>query len=169
MPTEERLKSMIEVNPITGCWEWQGSKNLGYGHTIIGSRKDGTRKSIPAHRLAYMIWKGEIPKGYFICHKCDNPACINPNHLFAGTRQDNVDDRERKGRNVIKTGEEQPRAKLSKKKVKDARWEYAFTRVSCRAIARKYGVSSTAMRNAIIGKTWKCVAYYPELPKGGEK
>ena len=45
MPTEERLKSMIEVNPITGCWEWQGSKKLGYGHTIIGSRKDGTRKT----------------------------------------------------------------------------------------------------------------------------
>lgn len=157
----DRLKSMIKVNPITGCWEWQGSKKIGYGHTIIGSRKNGTRHSIAAHRLAYLTWKGEIPEGYFVCHKCDNPSCINPEHLFVGTRQDNVDDRERKGRNVVKTGEEQPLAKLTKKAVKDARWEYYYKRTKISVLAKMYGVSYPAMKNAIVGKTWKCVTYFP--------
>ena len=126
MSIEDRLKSHISINPITGCWEWQGSKCHGYGHTIMGSRTDGTRQPISAHRLSYMVFKGEIPKGYEVCHKCDNPCCINPEHLFLGTRQDNVNDRERKHRNVVKTGEEHYLSKLTKKDVKNIRWERAY-------------------------------------------
>lgn len=168
MPIEERLKRNMRVNPVSGCWEWQGCKRSGYGHTIVGSRTDGTRHSERAHRLAYMVWNGEIPRGYDVCHKCDNPACINPNHLFVGTRQDNVDDRERKGRNVIKIGEEQPRSKLTKKVVKEARWERAYRGTSFQKLADKYGVSKKTMQNAIAGVTWKCVAYFPEPPKEDE-
>ena len=61
MPTKERLLEHIVVNNVTGCWEWVGCKRRGYGHTIIGSRKDGTRKTIAAHRLSYLIVHGEIP------------------------------------------------------------------------------------------------------------
>lgn len=165
MPIEERLRRNMRVNPVSGCWEWQGCKRSGYGHTIVGSRTDGTRHTERAHRLAYMVWNGEIPRGYDVCHKCDNPACINPNHLFIGTRQDNVDDRERKGRNVIKIGEEQPRSKLTKKVVKEARWERAYRGTSFQKLADKYGVSKKTMQNAIAGVTWKCVAYFPEPPK----
>lgn len=169
MPIEERLKRNMRVNPVSGCWEWQGCKRSGYGHTIVGSRTDGTRHSERAHRLAYMVWNGEIPRGYDVCHKCDNPACINPNHLFVGTQQDNVDDRERKGRNVIKIGEEQPRSKLTKKVVKKARWERAYRGTSFQKLADKYGVSKKTMQNAIAGVTWKCVAYFPEPPKKKRK
>lgn len=165
MPIEERLKKNMLVNPISGCWEWQGCKRSGYGHTTVGSRTDGTRHSERAHRLAYMVWNGEIPRGYDVCHKCDNPACINPNHLFVGTRQDNVDDRERKGRNVIKIGEEQLRSKLTKKTVKEARWERVYRGTSFQKLADKYGVSKKTMQNAIAGITWKCVTYFPEPPK----
>ncbi len=126
MPTKDRLLENVVVNNVTGCWEWIGCKRRGYGRTTIGSRKDGTRKTIAVHRLSYLIFKGKIPEGMEVCHKCDNPACINPDHLFVGTRQDNIDDREHKGRNIVKVGEEQPRAKLSKKSVKDARWEHAY-------------------------------------------
>lgn len=171
MPTKDRLKAMTVVNPITGCWEWQGCKRAGYGHTIIGSRKDRTRHTIQAHRLAYMLWKGEIPDGYCVCHKCDNRACINPDHLFVGTRKDNADYRDRKGRNVIKIGEEKTNAKLTRKIVKDARWEHVYKGTTYSELARKYGVSWQAMFCAIKGKTWKCVDYYPQLPtlKGGEE
>lgn len=166
MPIKERLLSNISVNLISGCWEWKGSKYNGYGRTIIGSRKDGTRRTISAHRLSYLIWNGEIPDGYDVCHKCDNPCCINPNHLFVGTRQENVDDRERKGRNIIFVGEEQPMAKLTKKIVKDARWEHTYKGTSFQKLADRYGVSKKTMQSAIKGITWKCVKYFPEPPKG---
>lgn len=103
MPLKERLYSRVKVDPVSGCWEWQGSKRNGYGRITIGSRKDGSRKSVCAHRLSYILSKGDIPNGMEVCHKCDNPCCINPDHLFAGTRQDNVDDREAKHRNEEKT------------------------------------------------------------------
>lgn len=165
MPIKERLIGKTVTNSITGCWEWQGSNRNGYGRTIIGSRKDGTRRTITVHRLAYSLWNGEIPDGYEVCHRCDNPCCINPEHLFVGTRQDNIDDRERKHRNVIKFGEEQPNAKLTKKAVKDARWEHCFKGTSFEKLAKQYGVSKKTMQNAIKGVTWKCVPYIPEPPK----
>ena len=165
MPIKDRLKAMTIICEKSGCWEWQGVKRCGYGRTIVGSRTDGTRRSVSAHRLAYETWKGEIPDGYEVCHVCDNPSCINPDHLFVGTRQDNVDDRERKCRNVIKIGEEQPRSKLTKKAVKDARWEKAYKGTSFQELADRYGVSKNTMQNAINGITWKCVSYFPEPPK----
>ena len=166
MEVKDRLMlHVIIINPTSGCWEWQGSKHNGYGHTIIGSRTDGTRKAISTHRLSYMVFKGEIPDGYEVCHKCDNPCCINPEHLFVGTRQDNIDDRERKHRNVVKIGEEQPLSKLTKKIVKDIRWERAYKKTPFREIARRYGVNKKTIQNAVSGKTWKCVDYYPEPPK----
>lgn len=165
MEIKDRLILHVVINPASSCWEWQGSKRQGYGHTIIGSRKDGTRKSVSAHRLSYEIFKGEIPKGYEVCHKCDNPCCINPEHLFVGTRQDNVDDRERKHRNIVKVGEEQPCAKLTKKIVKEARWERYCKGTSYGSLARKYEVSKKTMMNAIKGITWKCVDYFPEPPE----
>jgi hypothetical protein len=169
MDIKDRLMSHVVINPISNCWEWQGNKRQGYGRTIIGSRKDGTRRSVSAHRLSYEVFKGEIPNEYEVCHKCDNPCCINPEHLFVGTRQDNVDDRERKHRNIVKIGEEQPRAKLTKKAVKEARWERCCKGTSYGNLARKYGVSKKTMMNAIKGVTWKCVDYFPEPPESEEE
>ena len=109
----QRLIRNIKINKTNGCWEWQGSKRNGYGRMIIGSRTDGTRKTVSTHRLSYELHYGEIPQGMEICHKCNNPCCINPDHLFAGTRQDNIDDRERKGRNNPPKGEKHAKAKLT--------------------------------------------------------
>lgn len=165
MPLGDRLMSKVIIDPVSRCWEWQGSKRCGYGRTIVGSRADGTRRSESAHRLAYLTWKGEIPDGYEVCHECDNPSCINPDHLFLGTRADNIADRERKGRNIVKIGEEQPNAKLTKKVVKDARWERAHKGTSYQKLADEYGVAKSTMQNAIKGITWKCVSYMPEPPE----
>lgn len=169
MPLKDRLYSKVEVNKRSGCWEWMGSTRKGYGRLIVGSRTDGTRHSESAHRLSYTLAYGDIPDGMEVCHKCDNPACVNPAHLFLGTRNDNVRDREKKRRNIVLTGEEQPCAKLTKKSVKDARWEHAIHGVSFQALADKYGVSKKTMQNAIKGVTWKCVQYMPEAPKEDTK
>ena len=160
----ERIMSHISINPVSGCWEWQGTKRNGYGRMIIGSRTGGTRKSVSVHRLSYEIKNGKIPDGMEICHKCDNPCCVNPDHLFAGTRQDNVDDREAKGRNVIFSGEENGRSKLTRKDVKNARWKRAYRGTSFQKLAVEYCVSKKTMQNAVNGVTWKCVPYMPKPP-----
>lgn len=166
LPLKERLYSKIKVDPISGCWEWTGAKDkAGYGRINVGSRKDKSRHCERAHRLSYTLSVGKIPDGMEVCHKCDNPSCINPDHLFVGTRQDNVDDRERKGRNVVKTGEESKRSKLTKKDVKNARWERAHKGTSYQKLADKYGVAKKTIQNAIKGVNWKCVSYIPEPPE----
>jgi len=77
------------------CWEWQGELHPnGYAYTTTYE----TRKREHAHRVSYRIFKGEIPKGLYICHHCDNPKCINPDHLWAGTAKENMQDAKRKGR-----------------------------------------------------------------------
>lgn len=87
-----------------------------------------------------MLNYGEIPGGMYVCHKCDNPRCINPEHLFIGTRKDNIADREAKGRNIVPIGEEHVNAKLSKKKVKEARQKRFLYHTKYIDLAKEYGV-----------------------------
>lgn len=96
MTTKERLISSIAVNQF-GCWEWQRGKIHGYGKLKIG----GIR--VLAHRASYDEFVGD-PKGFFVCHKCDNPPCINPKHLFLGTQRDNMLDAYNKGRIAVPVG-----------------------------------------------------------------
>jgi hypothetical protein len=77
------------------CWVWEGTKNYaGYGYLNLS----GIR--VKAHRVMWMIYNHDIPEGKIICHQCDNPGCVNPNHLFLGTLKDNSVDMTNKGRNV---------------------------------------------------------------------
>lgn len=81
------------VDKSGDCWEWTGNKNmLGYGMIWY----DG--KNIRAHRVSYLIFNGDLSDNLFVCHKCDNPSCVNPSHLFLGTSKDNMRDMIKKGR-----------------------------------------------------------------------
>ena len=167
MPLDARLYGNIKKNELSGCWEWQGSTNrFGYGRIIIGSRKDGTRRTVSTHRLSYMLNNGAIPDGMEVCHKCDNRRCINPGHLFIGTRQDNVDDREAKGRNKPSAGEKNGRAKLTKADVLEI-IEKREQGLSLQRIANEYGVCKATVRDVINGKHWRCARLLPEHPRGG--
>ena len=95
VPHKERapITNYISAESLTGCWNWIGSKHKsGYGHT-------SRTKSGYAHRYIYELMIGEIPDGLCVCHHCDNPSCVNPDHMFVGTMADNMHDRDKKGRN----------------------------------------------------------------------
>lgn len=165
---KDRLLSHVKIDNKTGCWEWQGSKRGGYGRLIVGSRKDGTRRSDSAHRISYQLYNGEIPDMMEVCHKCDNRCCINPSHLFLGTHQENINDREKKGRNNPPRGIKNAKTKLSESDVIQIRTAHLAGK-SFGKLAEEYGVCKKTIQNAVSGKNWAYVSF-PEPPKmkGGE-
>ena len=94
-----RFHAYVEPEPMSGCHLWTGGMaKAGYGLFFVGSRADESRKKVYAHRFAYESVNGPIAKGLEICHKCDNPACVNPDHMLVGTRLANMRDMASKGR-----------------------------------------------------------------------
>lgn len=86
--TVERIIRGMRLEPETGCWVWKNNKDRdSYGRVRIGGRK-----TTGAHRLSYITFVGQIPNGMRVLHKCDNPSCVNPEHLFLGTHSDNMRD-----------------------------------------------------------------------------
>jgi hypothetical protein len=151
------LAQHIEANsmpePNSGCWLWMRFVDKkGYGK--LGLKKWGEQM---AHRAAYVAAHGSIPKGMCVCHKCDNPGCVNPDHLFAGSVQDNSDDKWKKGRANIPFGSRHAQTKntgLTEEKIAQIR---ADSR-SGYALAAEYGVSRTTISLIKRGLAWRHVA-----------
>jgi hypothetical protein len=137
------------------CWVWTGAKSSdGYGRLVVLGQRFG------AHRIAWVFANGPIPTGLFVCHRCDNPACVNPAHLFAGTHAENMRDMAAKGRQRGSghgrgpRGEKHHLAKLTWASVAEIRRRHAAGE-SGRSLARAYGMSEFAIRKVIDGTTWK--------------
>ncbi len=148
--TQERLLSRLEgTNDPESCWTWTGASYKGYGNILAR----GT--SWKAHRLAYTLFIGPIPDGMDICHRCDNPPCCNPAHLFAGTTKENVRDSMEKGRFNIKRGERHGMAKLTEDTVRQIRALYDAGTMSNLAIAERLGVHRQRVTSIGTRKTWR--------------
>ena len=132
-----------------GCLLWMKCRWEGYGEVGFRGRVWKT------HRVAWVLSNGEIPKGMCVLHTCDNPPCVNPRHLFLGTKADNNKDRERKGRGVYSRGEECSWAKLTWKKVRRIRKVYAAGKAGQLQLAKTYGVDPKAIWQVIHNRSWK--------------
>lgn len=134
-----------------GCWEWVGAKtSRNYGNMGFGV------KNVLVHRLIYSLCVGDLDKRLFVCHKCDNPPCCNPDHLFVGSPKDNTADMFSKGRNVnkCKFGEDHANSRFTNSDVLEIRSRHAAGD-TIYAIAKEYGCTTTAIWHIVKRKTWK--------------
>lgn len=157
---EERFWPKVDFSGAaagSACWEWTGHRlPKGYGLLGRGGRRGGM---IYAHRLSWELHFGPIPGGLFVLHKCDNPPCVRPEHLFLGDVVDNGQDMSRKGRwkNQDPKGERNGMAKLTAAQVAEIRALVRPNRPHWgrEALARKYGVSGQMIYFILNGTNWK--------------
>lgn len=147
----KRFWAKVEKNGAGDCWIWHGGKRRNskkqYGRIWIGD------KTTHVHRLAYELLVGPIPKGLLVCHHCDNPSCVNPDHLFVGTAWDNTHDMMAKGRANFIVGACQP--VLTEEEVIEIRQKYVPREYTSVMLGKEYGVSQSHVRSIIRGERWK--------------
>lgn len=163
LSTADASRFWSSVRVGDGCWEWQGFRDQkGYGRF----RPEGARRGLRfvAHRVSYTLERGDVPRGLFVCHHCDNPPCVRPSHLYAGTAQDNARDRSARGRagawrhpESVPRGELAGNARLSNADVAEMRAAYRAGR-SVLEIASTFGTVVAVARAALRGETYSCVS-----------
>ena len=143
-----RLVNLSKIRP-TGCLEYQGKRlNEGHGYIWLNG------KTTVVSRLAYELTYGEIPKDKCVLHTCDNPPCINPMHLYVGTKLDNSNDMVLRGRDKHQSAEENGNACLNWEKVRQIRAEYKKG-WSASSIAKEFNVHRCHVWRIVQNKTWK--------------
>lgn len=153
--TNPRIQSLLMRLKVSdnGCWEWLGRLNE-KGYARVGYK----RKNWLLHRLVCLFFNGLEDSDLCALHKCDNPICSNPNHLFLGTQIQNIQDRNRKGRTSY--GPTQPNAKLTVEIVSESRKACAAGE-TVTSLANRFGVNRTTLYFAVIGAKWPNVSVPP--------
>jgi hypothetical protein len=150
-PAQERFWEKVDKRGPDECWLWHGAQiESGYGRFWNGVQHTG------AHRFSYSIHHGTIPSDLFICHKCDNPSCVNPNHLFSATHTENMADMHEKGRgskHITSVGASNPKVKLTEENVLDIRQQHR-NGISSRELAVVFNVSESNIARIVSRKSW---------------
>lgn len=156
----ERFEAKYTPEPNSGCWIWTGASIAGgYGSFIFGG---GKTRSMPAHRAAWRMFCGEIPEGLEVCHSCDMPCCVNPDHLWLGTHSENMADCVRKGRFVYVTparGSSAANAKLTEGQVR----EIKTRQLTRNEYADKFDIAPEYVNNIQSGRVWPHIVIDPAL------
>lgn len=141
----KRFEEKFTITPA--CWTWKFMKDKkGYGRFLL----NGMPRI--ASRVAYFMYVGAIPSGKLVCHRCDNPSCVNPDHLFIGSAKQNTADMVSKGRGKWVKGERNGRSKLTDKEVIEIR---SLSGPTDREVAAKYKISPSVVHQIRRGKIWR--------------
>lgn len=157
IPLADRFWSKVEKRAESDCWPWTAAVTKdGYGwiRSVAGGQM------ALAHRASWEINKGPIPDGLYVLHRCDNPACVNPGHLFLGTQIENMADMTAKGRRIGRGGLKgvtNHRAKLTDADVREIRRLHGECGMKRGAIAERFGVTQSPIRAIIRGDAWRHV------------
>jgi len=147
----EEFWSKVDKKGEDECWEWKGGKFIqGYGAYCRNC------KTVKSHRVSYEITYGSIPKNMCVLHKCDNPSCCNPKHLFLGTNKDNTEDMFIKKRDGLgnQKGSNNNHSKLSEEQVKKIRFMYRTKLATQYQLSDIFGVSNRNISRIVNGKLW---------------
>lgn len=142
----------VDILGPDDCWTWRGYvNNMGYGqYCVFGDKPKGS------HRLAYALTNGPVPAGANVCHRCDTPLCVNPNHLFLGTQKDNIHDMGEKGRQA--TGERNGNSKMTADRIRTLREDYSKGVTDFNALGKRHGCSDVWAAKVVRRKVWNGVA-----------
>lgn len=147
-----RFFEKVNFENENGCWEWIGAKDGGgYGMGVTDGKK------YKAHRYSWEYYYGEIPNGMWVLHKCDNPSCVRPSHLFLGTNQDNMNDKTKKERQSRLFGDRNGRSIMTKEKVIEMRTMYSSGKYSYRKLSTIFGISMTQTGRILKRESWSWV------------
>lgn len=160
---KERFLSKVEIKDSKECWEWKAAYRGKYGAFKFNN------KNIDAHRVSYLLFKGDIPKNMYVCHTCDNPKCVNPNHLFLGTHSDNMKDAFNKGRLNIpitgqfKKGHKAINSNLSNEQVINIKLALNNRTTSLKDLAKLLNIPYQTIRDINCGRAYNNISSAPPL------
>ena len=147
-PIEERFLAQVAPEPNSGCWLWMGAVTS-FGHGVIGRGARG-EGAVRAHRLAWELYRGQIPEGQQVNHVCDVPSCVNPDHLYVGDQRENMLDVSERRRFST------PAAKIDETCVAAIRTLRARG-VPSEALSEAFGISTRQVRKIVARERWRHV------------